>query len=231
MGISKRDNLVALLVITAFLFTSCTTLLPPARENMTNEERNTAKDQCIALNTVGGAVVGGVIGGLTGGGRGAIQGAIVGGTLAFALAWGKCIAYYFNVTSKQTAGYKETAKKIAYKPKKGALVKIDTATVAPSTVAPGKPVKFSAKYYVMDPEATKDLPVIESRTVIFYDKDGKANELGTTPEKRTIDPGTRTADGPCDMIEGMPDGRYKIIFEVSYKNLSDKREVNIVVKK
>ncbi|MBF0338573.1 MAG: hypothetical protein HQL05_12175 [Nitrospirae bacterium] len=231
MRTGKNHDLVTLFVITAFLLTSCTTMLSKPRENMTDAERNAAKDECIILNTVGGAVLGGVLGGLTGGGRGAVQGAIAGGTIAFALAWGKCIEYYFNVTSKQTANYKETARNTGYEPKKGALVKIDNIKVEPSTVAPGKPFNFSAKYYVMDSETTKELTVTESRTVIFYDKDGKTNELGNTTDKKTIDPGTRIASGMCGMPEGMPEGRYKIVFEVSYNNKSDKSEVDIIVKK
>ncbi|MBF0342632.1 MAG: hypothetical protein HQL06_00225 [Nitrospirae bacterium] len=231
MKISKRYNIVALLIITAFFVTSCTTMLPKPSPNMTDDERNAAKDQCIAMNTVGGAVLGGVVGGLLGGRDGAVKGAIAGGTTAFALAWGKCIAYYFNVANTQVADYKETAKSINYEPKKGTLVKLETLKASPSTLAPGKQITLIGKYYVLDPETTKDLSVTESFYIVYYDKEGNANKLNEPiNQKRTIDPGTRKIEGPIDLPKELPEGRYKIIYEVSYKNQTDRREVEVSVK-
>ncbi|MBF0316953.1 MAG: hypothetical protein HQL04_02175 [Nitrospirae bacterium] len=231
MKISKRHNLVALLVITAFLFTSCIPMSSKRPEDMTDEERNAAKDECIIANTVGGAIAGGILGGLTGGGRGAVKGAIAGGTVAFALAWGKCINYYFNVSNRQAANYQETAKSINYDPKKGTLVKLEKFNISPSTVPPGKEVTLSGAYYVMEAGA-KDMSVTESFSIVYYDKDGNANELNKEPysQKKTIDPGTRKVEGPFPIHKDLPEGRYKFIYEVSYKGQTDRREAEVTVK-
>jgi predicted lipid-binding transport protein (Tim44 family) len=90
-------------------------MLPNPDEIKTEEDRIRARNQCIALHTVGGALGGALIGGLIGGDwKGAGIGAAIGGGIGFAYAWGKCLSLYSTLKSQPAAGYQETAQKIGY---------------------------------------------------------------------------------------------------------------------
>lgn len=222
-------------VLIVFLFNSCAPLPPPGTA-LTPEERESAKKTCIARYTAVGAVGGGVIGALIGGRKdrleGALIGAAAGGTLAFALAWGKCLNVYSDLKSYPMADARTTARQVGYKPSQGYVTKIKNFSVEPKSVSPGHRVKLNGSYYVMGPEDCKELKVTETRTVHYFDQSkNEWKELGSVDQEITAALGTRKAEGSFELPSDVPEGLYKITLKVSAKGEEDEASREISVKK
>ena len=164
-----KPLLISVLII--FVFTSCAPLPNPGTA-LTPEERESAKKTCIARYTAVGAVGGGILGGLIGGKKntaeGAIIGAVAGGTIAFAIAWGKCIALYSDLKSYPVADARSTARQIGYIPSQGYVAKIKNFSLNPDSVSPGGRVKINGSYYVMAPEGEKEYEGCGNENRLFF---------------------------------------------------------------
>jgi len=226
MKFESTKKLIALLSI-LLLLSSCATLPPPGT-HMTDEERQTAKNKCIAQYTIssaiGGAIIGAAIGALSGGGRGAAKGAIIGGisggVIGFAASWNHCIALFSNLETYPVADYKQTALDMNYQPSQGDIVEIKDLAISPPTTTPGSTVNLTGKYIVMnaDPNA-KDIKVIIERGVAGFDEKTKTFKEPTRyePTEKIIDATNRTnkLDGDFDLPDKAPVGKYKIIVRVT----------------
>jgi hypothetical protein len=222
-----------ILTVFFFLFTSCAALPPNPNQIKTEEEMNTARTQCIAMYTIGGAGLGALAGGLLSGSwKGAGIGAATGGAIGFAYAWGKCLSLYSKLTSQSAGDYTETAQRTNYKAAQGNVVKIEGFNITPSSVAQGGAVDLSGSYYVMAPEGSKEMKVTETRTVKYFDPQKKQYvDLGSVDQEITAAPGSRKADGKFDIPKDVPEGRFKIAFKVSSAGKEDVVEKEMTVVK
>jgi hypothetical protein len=224
---------VIFIILAAFIFTSCAPTPPPGTA-LTDEERESAKKSCIAKYTAAGAVGGAILGGLLGKRKleTAAIGAIAGGALAFAIAYGKCLAVYSDLQSYPVAGAEETAQKTGYEPSQGYVTKIDDFYLDPEGVAPGGRVQMNGAYYVMAPEGEKEVKVTETRTLHYYDPEAKEwKELGSVDNEITSALGTRKAEGSFDIPKDVPEGRYQVTLKVASQGKEDQVTKDLTVKK
>lgn len=176
---------IALLTSAVILFGSCASI-PPKGTSLTAEERATAQKQCIAKHTAGGVIGGALIGALLSRkrGEGAVIGGAAGGTLAFALAYGHCLSLYSDLNSYPAADAGETARRVGYVPSAGNITKIERFSVNPAAAAPGGKVQMNGSYYVMAPEANKDVKVIETRSLRYLDPSSNQwKDLGSVDQE------------------------------------------------
>ncbi len=222
------------LILTLFIFNSCATTPPPGTA-LTPEERAKAQKQCIANYTATGAATGALTGALTGllasGGRrqtdgalvGGAVGAVTGGTLAFLAAYGHCMALFSDLKSYPVAGARETAQKIGYTPSQGYRVKIENFFLNPDGISPGGRFELNGTYYIMAPEGTREVKVMESRTLYFLNpEDRQWKELGTTTNEITSGLGTRRTDGHVDLPKEAPEGNYQFSLKILALQKEDK---------
>ncbi len=225
---------LALSILSLFFLTSCG--LPPPGTPLTPEERERAKNQCIAQYTIGGTVLGGISGALLGGGKGrggqgAIIGASAGGALAYLIAYGKCFAYFYDTSTFPAAGYQDTMRNENYKPADGNIVRIKDFN-AIGEARQGQKLKFEGSYYVMAPQEMQDVTIKETRTAYFYDTSKKEwKELGSVEKENTIELGTRKIDDGIDITEKTPEGKYRIDLKISALGKEDVASAEYVVKK
>ena len=226
---------VAIFILSAFFLTSCG--LPPPGTALTPEEREQAKNQCIAQYTVGGAVLGAIAGAFLGGGKkgagtGAIIGALAGGALAYLIAYGKCVAYFSDLNTFPVAGYQDTARNEGYRPELGDVVKIKNWATTPKEVSPGDKLQLNGTYYVMAPKELKEVKVKETRTLYYFDSSKKEwVELGPAENEVTAALGTRKADGTVDIPKDLPEGRYRLDLKVAALGKEDVASTEYIVKK
>ncbi|MFQ3573055.1 MAG: SH3 domain-containing protein [Thermodesulfovibrionales bacterium] len=228
---------VSIVVLIAFIITSCAPLPPPGTA-LTDEQRREAQQSCIsrytAVGALGGALVGAVLGGRGGRGVGAVVGAVAGGALAFTLAYGHCMSLFSDLKSYPVAGAQETAQRIGYKPSQGNVMKIEEFYLNPEGISPGGKLEMGGSYYVMAPEGTKEIKVVETRTLEFYD--ASSNEwkmLGDKPlaNEVTAELGTRRADGFIELPDKVAEGNYRITFKISGGGIEDSQTRTLTVKK
>ncbi len=230
---SKLAKSVIVLVLIAFIFSSCAPLPPPGTA-LTPEERSKAQKQCIARYTAVGAVGGAIVGAIVGKRKAesALIGAAAGGALAFAIAWGKCLSYYSDLKSYPVSGAQETAQKIRYDPSQGCVTKIKDFYLNPDKISPGGQVQMNASYYVMAPEGSKEVKVTETRVVHYYDPSAKEwKELGSVNNEITSALGTRKAEGSFELPSDIPEGSYRVALKVSAEGVEDQAMQELTVKK
>lgn len=231
----KSIRPVVFIVLLSFLFTSCASLPPPGTA-LTADERESAKEQCIAQYTAVGAVGGAIIGGLLGSRgvktEGALIGAAAGGALAFAIAWGHCLSVYSNLNSYPMADARATASRVGYHSSQGSVVKIENFSLNPDGVSPGGRIKMNGSYYVMAPEGNKEVKVIETRVVSYFDSSANEwKELGSVDQDLTASLGTRRAEGVFDMPADVPEGNYRITLKIASQGREDRMTRDLKVKK
>jgi hypothetical protein len=238
---SRSKKLLVPIVIAAWLSASCAATPKPGTA-LTTEQREDAKKQCMAQYTAAGAAAGAIGGaalGLLTGGKaqtravaGAVVGAVAGGALSFALAYGHCIALYSDLQSFPEAGARETAQRVGYTPDHGYVTRIERFALDPSGVMPGGRVDLNGSYFVMGPDAKKEVKVVETRTLHFFDPSSKAwKELGTVDQPVTAAPGTRRAEGSIELPADVPEGRYKIVMKVAANGKEDEASQELLIQK
>ena len=226
-------RLVTLCLIIVFMCSSCASVLTDPNTINTEGERVAARNKCVAVHTVGGALGGALVGGLIGGGwKGAGIGAAAGGAIGFAYAWGKCLSLYSTLRSQPVGTYQDAATQVRYNPSQGTVTKIQNFSVSPGAVQPGGSANLNGSYYVMAPEGAKEMKVTESRQVKFFDTSkNQWVDLGQVDQEITAKPGVRRADGNFDIPKDVPDGKYKIAFKVASSGKEDMVEKDLTVKK
>lgn len=225
----------SLILVVMLLCTSCAPLPQPGTA-LTDEERESAKKSCIAKYTALGAVGGGVVGLLLGRSHhkaeGALIGAAAGGALAFALAWGHCLSLYSDLRSFPVAGAEETARRIGYSSSQGTVTRVESFSLNPSGVAPGGRVKMDGSYYVMAPEGTTEVKVVETRSLEFFDpSENQWKDLGAIDQEVTSALGTRQAEGNFDIPADAPEGLYRVTLKVAAQGKQDQSTKELTVKK
>ena len=226
---------ITVVVLITFIFSACASL-PTTGTALTDEERASAQKTCIAKYTAIGAVGGAALGYLLGSKHSKLEttaiGAAAGGALAFAIAYGKCLAYYSDLKSFPVAGRQETAQKIGYKPSQGYLTKIETLSLNPQGVAPGGKVQMNGSYYVMAPPGEQEVKVTETRMLSYYDPEKKEwTDLGAVDNEITSALGTRKAQGNFDIPKDVPEGRYRVTMKVAAQGKQDEISKELLVKK
>lgn len=226
---------ITVVVLITFIFSACASL-PTTGTALTDEERASAQKTCIAKYTAIGAVGGAALGYLLGSKNSKLEttaiGAAAGGALAFAIAYGKCLAYYSNLSSFPVASRQETAQKIGYKPSQGYLTKIETLSLNPQGVAPGGKVQMNGSYYVMAPPGEQEVKVTETRMLSYYDPEKKEwTDLGAVDNEITSALGTRKAQGNFDIPKDVPEGRYRVTMKVAAQGKQDEISKELLVKK
>lgn len=210
--------------------------LPKAGTALTEQERADAQKNCVAQYTALGVVGGTLLGLLTSSKddrvKGAAIGAAAGGALAWSIAWGKCLKYFANTNSFPVADARATALAVGYTPQRGNEVRVQSFTVTPAMLAPGGNLNLAGSYYVMAPGDQKDVKVVETRTVHFYNADDKAwKELGSDETTVTAALGTRRSEGQTGMPREVAEGRYRVTFKVSALDRQDQASQEITIKK
>jgi hypothetical protein len=197
---------------------------------------------CIAAHTVGGAAVGAglgaLVGALTGGGKGAGKGAIIGAAggafIGFAYAYGKCFAQFTNIKSQPVRNHDGTARTVKYNRKKGEQIKITTFYIDPSAVAPDSQPKVRANFYVATAEE-KEFTVTETITLKAFDPQKKEFVvLGSTPpDPVVVKPSENDINANSELppLANAEEGKFIIVFTVTYKNISDSKEMPLIITK
>jgi hypothetical protein len=214
---------------------ACVTLPQPGTQ-LNDQERASAQKSCVNQYVVGGSIGGALLGMLVSSkedrAQGAVTGAIVGGALAHSYAWGKCLKYYSDTNSFPVADAKQTAASVGYSAGRGDEVRIQSFTIAPNQVNPGGSFKLSGNYYVMSATAHKEIKVVETRTVHFFDpKDSKWKELGAETTPLTAALGSRRSEGQTSMPNEVAEGRYRVTFKVSALGREHEAAQEIIIKK
>jgi hypothetical protein len=223
------------LLLPSLLLTGCARL-PKAGTALTDKERKEAQSNCIgqytALGIVGGSLLGILVSNKEDRMKGAILGGTAGGALAYSIAWGKCLKYFANTNSFPVADARATALAVGYTPQRGNEVRVQSFTVTPAMLAPGGNLNLAGSYYVMAPGDQKDVKVVETRTVHFYNADDKAwKELGSDETTVTAALGTRRSEGQTGMPREVAEGRYRVTFKVSALDRQDQASQEITIKK
>lgn len=230
-------KVTAMFIISIFTLTSCG--LPPPGTPLTPEEREKAKNQCIAQYVIGGAVLGGITGALLGGGGkrsgvGAALGAIAGGVLSYMYAWGKCIAHFSDLNTFPVADYRTTMKKEGYDPSQGEIVRVKNVAILPGEPKPGDKAKVDGSYYIMAPKEIKEVEVIETRRLYFFNPEKNNWEYidgSETSKKVVAELGTRKADGNLDIHEKIADIKLRYEITVEALGKKDAAHTDFMVKK
>ena len=186
-----------------------------------------ASDSSAGKGAAGGAFLGAIAGALlnpkdpwAGALVGAAAGAVIGAIAGF--AW--------DYASKQSKDYAQTSQDTRYRPEQGDKVSVTDYTLNPTQTAAGNPVQLNTRYYVMTPDASKDLNVQEIRYVKRYNPStGKYEELGRDKTNITMKPGTRDGSGKIAIPKDAEEGNYSIGFGVAYKDRKDEREVPVKI--
>lgn len=224
----------AWILIIAFGLTGCATIPGSGGQIKWN-----SPGECIAANTIGGAIMGALSGALVGAisgekkgaQKGAIIGGVGGGVIAFAISWGKCFAAFSTVESQEVKNYAETTKIINYKKNQGDIAEIKSFNLQPY-VAPGNKLKLKANYVVMTDTDRNDISVTETRILKVFDP-GKKQFIevpeASVPETIVISPGSRRADGEIEIPDNAVEGKYMIAFKIESLNKTDIKELPFTV--
>lgn len=214
------------------LISSCANMPPPGTA-LTADQRQQAQRDCMlqatAMGAIGGAALGAIIGGNT---RGTLTGAAVGGVLTAAIAWGQCLSYYSDLRSFPLADAQATSAQTGWVPARGNEVRVQRFSAAPVQVRTGSSVSLDGAYYVMAPGDVRDVKVVETRTVSYFDPSQNAwKDLGSIDQTVTTSLGTRRAEGTFELPPDVPAGRYRIALKVDALGKSDTAAQEIMVSK
>lgn len=205
---------IALIVIACFLVVGCA-------HQMAQSPGQTAL-LCGAGGTLAGAAIGGAI-------SRNWQGALIGGAVG-ALAAGLTCFAFAEYKSQQIRDYSQTQQATDYRASQGDSVQITHYEITPAAAAPGSSVAFNATYTVMTPDPDTDVLVTEIRSLYFHDPTtNQWKELGRVPNQVTVKPGTRQANGKFDVRSGVAPGDYRIAFQVAKDNLTDGKNLPLIV--
>ena len=162
-----------------------------------------AGHQGAAVGTGAGAVGGAVLGGLVGGKQGAVAGGLLG-----ALAGG-LIGNYYDQKDKTLA---ETRQAHAdYTPAKGTRLRIEKVKVGPTPIRPGGTVNIDVTYAVLTPSDGVQVPVRETREILFGGS--KVGEATLAIEREG---GTWRSVVPVTIPADAKPGSYRVIASVEY---------------
>jgi hypothetical protein len=159
-----------------------------------------------------------------------LRGALIGLVGGAAAAGAACFAIA-KFSSTQVKDYQQTQQATGYSPAQGTVVRVESFTVEPTTVAPSQQLTFSGQYYVMTPEREADLPVVERMIVSFYDEQAKQwKELGRTQSEVTMKPGTRQIPpSPINTPAKPLSQRYQVALQVEHDKVTDGKSQGIYV--
>jgi hypothetical protein len=160
--------------------------------------------QGAAIGVGAGAVGGAVIGGLVGGKKGAVAGGLLG-----ALAGG-LIGNYHDQKEKGPA---ETRQAYAdYNAAKGTRLRIEKVTTGPTPVRPGGTVDIDVTYAVLTPTDNVQVPVRETREILF---DG--SKVGETSVDIEREGGTWRSVVTVTLPADARPGNYRVLASVEFR--------------
>jgi hypothetical protein len=159
--------------------------------------------QGAAIGAGAGAVGGAVIGGLVGGKQGAVAGGLLG-----ALAGG-LVGNYYDQKEKSLA---ETRQAHAdYTAAKGTRLRIEKLKASPTPVRPGGTVNIDVTYAVLTPTEDVQVPVRETREILFGGS--KVGEASLSIEREG---GTWRSVVPITLPADARPGNYRVLASVEY---------------
>jgi len=159
--------------------------------------------QGAAIGAGAGAVGGAVIGGLVGGKQGAVAGGLLG-----ALAGG-LVGNYYDQKEKSLA---ETRQAHAdYTAAKGTRLRIEKVKAGPTPVRPGGTVNIDVTYAVLTPTEDVQVPVRETREILFGGS--KVGEASLSIEREG---GTWRSVVPITLPADARPGNYRVLASVEY---------------
>lgn len=154
--------------------------------------------------------------------QGAAVGAVAGGALGAAVAknsWaglaigaalgalaGGLIGNYYD---KQDATRAEAAKKYNYDQRTDKL-EVESASVAPQTVAPGGVLEAAVQYTTLAPNTTQQIKLTETRTLVSGQE---STDLGRREVTRAQ--GTYTSTAKVTVPKDLPKGNYTLVTTIS----------------
>jgi hypothetical protein len=188
----KTVSSLAVLAVLAAVLSGCATT-----------ESTLGGHQGAAVGVGAGAVGGAVVGGLVGGKQGAVAGGLLG-----ALAGG-LIGNYYDQKEKTLA---ETRKAHAeYTPAKGTRLRIEKVKAGPTPVHPGATVNIDVTYAVLTPTEGVQVPVRETREILFGGS--KVGEASLSIEREG---GTWRSVVPITLPADAKPGNYRVLASVEY---------------
>lgn len=171
--------------------------------------------------TAVGAGVGGTAGAIAGSsiGEGGTTGAIVGGLIGALV--GGAVGYY---AYDRTRSANETAKVYNYQSSQGNMLRVEGASVAPTSARPGENVNLKMTYAVLSPSGSGVTRITEIREIRH------GNELVGRPTV-TVErsDGTYTSSIPLRLPANAQPGEYKVTNTVESDFGSDSSETTFTV--
>jgi len=190
--VRKTVSLMAALALLCTILPGCATT-----------ESNLGGHQGAAIGAGAGAVGGAVLGGLVGGKQGAVAGGLLG-----ALAGG-LVGNYYDRKEKSLA---ETRQAHAdYTAAKGTRLRIEKVKATPSPVRPGGTVNIDVTYAVLTPTDGVQVPVRETREILFGGS--KVGEASLAIEREG---GTWRSVVPITLPADARPGNYRVLASVEY---------------
>jgi hypothetical protein len=136
---------------------------------------------------IGGDTKGTVIGMAVGAAAGAMVGAMIG-----------------NYRDRQERNAMETARMYNYRPSQGSMLHLEDVRVEPEIIVPGRPSRLVMTYVVLEPNASRPIPVTERRQIISGQE--MLKEIGP----KTVDraPGTYLTEQEVTFPRDLREGTY-----------------------
>lgn len=119
----------------------------------------------------------------------------------------------------------ETAKKYIYKPSRGIMVKIESASVVPNKIKAGDTAEIRLTYAVLGAAPRKDLTVTETREIRY-----KGRVFGKPKAYVSRADGTYSSSIPVTLPPDAKKGQYLVILTVQTHKVSSSRETIFYVK-
>jgi hypothetical protein len=196
-----RKKAVSILLVAALATSGCATL------NTGSEASQGAKKGGLF-----GALVGAATGLITGGGwdgalKGAAVGAAIGATLGYAAGKSK---------DRELADRRAAMTKYAYSPTQGPLLRVESVTVAPGTVAAGGSVEVTVVYTAISPGTYDTLSLSLGRELQYSGSSVATfdNDTLTVPNGG----GTHEVTFPVQLPANAPTGTYAVRSSVALSN-------------
>lgn len=189
---------VSLAFLSAF-FTGCAGVEQTARENPKT-----------TIGAGAGVLGGAVVGGLIGGKRGALIGGLLGGLA------GGAIGHYLDEQEKDRT---QTNTEYGYSPSQGTRLRVETVRANPATLSPGETVNINVTYAVLTTSENQQIPVTETREIVFNGK-----SVGKTSIDISREGGTWRSTVPITLPANAARGQYRVIATVGSPNAGTDRQ-------
>lgn len=197
--------LAVLLAFLSAIYPGCAGMEQTARENPKT-----------TIGAGAGVLGGAVVGGLIGGKRGALIGGLLGGLA------GGAIGHYLDEQEKSRT---QTNAEYGYSPSQGTRLRVETVRANPATLSPGETVNINVTYAVLTTSENQQIPVTETREILFNGK-----SVGKTSINISREGGTWKSTVPITLPANAARGQYRVTATIGSPNVgTDHQETSFRV--